>query len=50
METVAEIGTWLSSLDAGFAFLLALPFIVAIAGFLGEYLLCRPSATKARRR
>ena len=32
-----EIIDWLSGLDRVFAFMLALPFVVAIAGLLAEY-------------
>lgn len=35
-ETVASLIRWIQSLDAGFAFLLALPFAVAVAGLLAE--------------
>jgi hypothetical protein len=32
-----ELIVWLSTLEPGFAFLLALPFLVAGAGLLAEY-------------
>jgi len=32
-----ELFVWLSTLEPGFAFLLALPFVVAVAGLLSEY-------------
>ena len=36
IERVYELGQWLTTLDRPFAFLLALPFIVAFAGLAGE--------------
>lgn len=36
--TLQETIQWFASLEPGFAFLLALPFLVALAGFFGEYL------------
>ena len=33
---LGELFDWLVNLDAEFAFLLALPFVVAAAGFLSE--------------
>lgn len=32
-----ELWDWLHTLDASFAFLLALPFMVAAAAFLGDW-------------
>jgi hypothetical protein len=32
MEALAELWTWLASLDASFAFLVALPFVVVALG------------------
>ncbi len=32
MERIIEFWNWLQSIDATFAFMLALPFLVAIAG------------------
>ena len=34
---VSELGQWLGSLDPTFAFLLALPFLVALAGLTSLY-------------
>jgi len=36
-----ELTEWLGSLDPGFAFLLALPFMVTFAGLAGEYVRSR---------
>jgi hypothetical protein len=36
-ESVRDLATWLASLDRPFAFLLALPFAVALAGLISEY-------------
>jgi hypothetical protein len=36
IERIGELGQWLTTLDRPFAFLLALPFIVALAGLAGE--------------
>lgn len=33
MGRIIEFWNWLQSIDATFAFLLALPFLVALAGF-----------------
>ena len=35
---IGELSQWLLSLDAYFAFLLALPFVVGFAGLLSEHL------------
>jgi hypothetical protein len=37
MDSLAGVSAWLGSLEPGFAFLLALPFIVAIAGLLAGW-------------
>jgi hypothetical protein len=37
-RTIEETIQWFISLEPSFAFLLALPFLVGFAGFLGEYL------------
>ena len=37
MDALSELREWLRSLDATFAFLLALPFVVAAAAFAGEW-------------
>ena len=34
---ISELIQWINSLDASFAFLLALPFLVALAGLLAEF-------------
>lgn len=34
---VSELWQWLGSLDAPFAFLLALPFLVAVAGLISLF-------------
>jgi hypothetical protein len=38
MGRMSELWDWLVSLDPVFRFLLALPFVVVIAAFVGEYL------------
>lgn len=48
-EGVGELIQWLVSLDPGFAFLLALPFLVGLAGFLAEYLRQRRARPNSRR-
>lgn len=40
---IEELGTWFDSLSAEFAFLLALPFIVAAAAFAGDWVRRRRS-------
>jgi hypothetical protein len=42
-ETNMSLLEWLWNLPADFAFLLALPFVVAGAGFLGDWVRCRRS-------
>jgi hypothetical protein len=37
METVRRLWDWLVSLDPTFQFLLALPLIVAVSAFVGDY-------------
>ena len=37
VEWVDELVLWLTALDRPFAFLLALPFIVALAGLVAEF-------------
>jgi hypothetical protein len=34
MDIIADLGRWLAGLEPAFAFLLALPFVVAAAGLL----------------
>jgi len=37
MEIIAEFEHWLADLDPSFAFLLALPFVIAAVGLLVEW-------------
>ena len=37
IDRVDELVQWLTALDRPFAFLLALPFVVALAGLVGEF-------------
>jgi hypothetical protein len=44
----AELIEWVMSLDREFAFLLALPFVVAIAGFIAEAVRTREPRASTR--
>jgi len=37
MGRIVELWNWLQSIDATFAFLLALPFVVALAGLAAHF-------------
>jgi hypothetical protein len=44
----AELMDWLVNLDPVFAFLLATPFVVALAGFLAEWMRSEKRSEKPR--
>ena len=48
MDVIADLGRWLAALEPSFAFLLALPFLVAAAGLLALRL--EPRAKRRERR
>ena len=41
MQTAVDLWNWLLTLDASFAFLLALPFVVGAAALLAEWVRAR---------
>lgn len=43
-----ELWDWLHAIDAQFAFLLALPLVVAIAAFLGDWVRSYPGRKKGQ--
>ncbi|MCK1512083.1 hypothetical protein IVB22_05770 [Bradyrhizobium sp. 190] len=45
MSYFTDLGVWLAALDRSFAFLLALPFLVAAAGLASHYLRQRSGRT-----
>ena len=45
---LGDLYRWVLSLDPSFAFLLALPFVVACVGLLSEYLRTRRAAANSR--
>jgi hypothetical protein len=49
MDALAELWSWLVSLDAPFAFLLALPFVVGALGVVALGIQQRRPATAPRR-
>jgi hypothetical protein len=48
MDIIADLGRWLTGLEPAFAFLLALPFIVAAAGLLAVHLESRGKRRERR--
>lgn len=48
LDMITEMIDWLRALDPAFAFLLALPFMVAVAGIAGEIVRGSLSRRKAR--
>ena len=47
---LSELCMWLASLDATFAFLLALPFLVALAGLIALFFEKEPGQTQSAQR
>lgn len=45
MNYLAELAQWLGTLDRPFAFLLALPFVVAVAGLISHFVRHRARRT-----